>query len=273
MDRMSLSARRTATPLTSPFALLLLWLLVTPFAASVAHADDSQVPMPPANGWPSFPRPVVRAEIPSTCGTALHNLWCHQDAKLERALEQEFWRMVGNLSSTSDPAVAGLKDWIARVSNYIGYTSRYTGLPTPQYWYGGVAGGPLKNRARLTMLVGAAHTALFRAYDLEVLIDAVQRKEVVRLINNASELPALYHLLEAIKFADEAAYLMPQHQNTLAFAYGIAAFVQWALPIEGIPRQARLERSRRHRTSALLSAWLSRRQGDAAEADGSHSSV
>lgn len=227
-------SRGVARVLAMLFACLLISTLGLSSVIPTVRAQDVQVPMPPAGGWPSFPRAVTRVSIPSACGTTLHNLWCRQDARLERALEQEFWLLVGNLTAPTDPSVAGLKDWVGRVGSYIGYTSRYTGLPTPLRWYGGFAGGPEENRGRLTMLLAAANTALFRAYDLEVLVDAVQKVDILSLIKNASQLPALYHLLESLKYADEAAYLIPSHQNSRAFAFGLGAFAQWALPIAGI---------------------------------------
>ncbi len=209
--------------------MLSMWM-----ANGVARADDPQVPMPPAAGWPSFPQPVARVQVPSTCGTVLHNFGCAQDSKLEKALEQEFWLLVGNLGTSSDPAVAELKNWVGRVANYAGYTSRITGLATPQNRYGGYRSGPQRNYGRLTMLLAAANMALFRVYDIDALVAAAQDGNVIKLIANANQVPALYRVLESLKYADEATYLMPTHQNARAFAYSIGAFLQWALPIKGI---------------------------------------
>ncbi len=211
--------------------LCALW---TGFSPSVTHAFDTQVPMPPSAGWPAFPRPVKRVEIPSTCGTSLHNLFCSQSSSLEKSLEQEFWLLIGNLDSPTSPSVAGLEDWVNRTAVYVGYIGRYTGVAAPQNWYGGFRGGPEKNRGRLTMLLAAAHTALFRVYDIDTLALAALRGDIIGLIGNASQIPALYHVIESVKYADEAAHLIPAHQNSLAFLYGLGAFLQWALPVKGI---------------------------------------
>lgn len=176
--------------------------------------------------WPDFPRAVTKTAIGKFCGGILHGASCAADPKIELALEQEFWLLLGNLDAETSPAFKGLGDWVFRTERYLGY--RYlSGIIKGKRHYK----GPKHAIARLTMLLAAANVAMFRAYEVEAFLMALSQANLPELIRNASTLPSLHYFLEGLKYADESYYLDPHQPHAANFLFPTIAFIQLAVPI------------------------------------------
>ncbi len=198
----------------------------------------------PGTPWPAWPRTATSVQLPSGCGTFLHNLMCTRSATLETNLEFEFWRIVANIRG-NDVHLAQLEDWVARVEMYLGYKNTL-GIASPTHVYGGFnalaggAGGPAAMKGRLTMLLAFAETAIFAGYDVGAVVQELyaqlqgqynggQQPNIASAVASLSSVPGLLHLIRSIVYADIALKLLPSYQNAVTMLYGIVVFMQWAI--------------------------------------------
>lgn len=146
-----------------------------------------------------------------------HLLHCPRSADYELALEKEFWRHVQQEDGD------GISRWLDKVVPYTSHWSHRN-----EY---------LQQKGRLWMLVAAAHTMLFNQYDMHALVPIFNDLKSARVIDvlgglsqGFEELPALYHLAEAIRWSIKANQQIGDHQNAQTFLLGIGGFAQAVLP-------------------------------------------